>query len=145
MTAECRFHYPIRVRYCETDGQEIVFNSRYLEYCDAACTEYFRAAGIAPQEMLSIHHLDVVIAHAELDYISPARYDDLLQAFVRTSKIGRTSLTMHIEIRREDGQTVICRILIKYVNYDRATGKPAPVPPSIRDAIAKIEGQAITS
>lgn len=145
MTTEYRFHYPIRVRYCETDGQEIVFNSHYLEFCDAGGTEYFRAAGIAPKEMVSIHHLDVVIAHAELDYISSARYDDLLNIWVRTSKIGRTSLTMHFEVQSEDDRTVICRVLIKYVNYDRATGKPALVPQSVRDAIAKIEGEALAS
>jgi acyl-CoA thioester hydrolase len=145
MTTDFRFNYPLRVRYCETDGQEIVFNSHYLEYCDAAGTEYFRAAGIAPKEMVSVHQLDVVIVHAELDYISPARYDDLLNVYVRTSKIGRTSLTMHFEVRGQDDRQVLCRILIKYVNYDRGTGKPAPVPPSVRDAIAKIEGEAVTA
>jgi acyl-CoA thioester hydrolase len=143
MTTEYRFRWPLRVRYCETDAQEIVFNSHYLEYCDAAGTEYFRAAGIAPKDMLSVYHLDVVIAHAELDYVSPARYDDLLHVHVRTSKIGRTSLTMHFEVRGEDERTVLCRVLIKYVNYDRASGKPAPVPPAVRDAIAKLEGQAV--
>lgn len=145
MTSEYRFCHPIRVRYCETDAQEIVFNSRYLEYCDAAGTEYFRAAGIAPKEMLPRYHFDIVLAHAELDYVAPARYDDLLKVYVRTSKIGRTSLTMHFEVRSEDDQAALCRILIQYVNYDRGLGKAAPVPPGVRAAIAKIEGQAITA
>lgn len=145
MNVEYRFHYPIRVRYCDTDGQEIVFNSHYLEYADAAGTEYFRAAGIAPKEMVPVHHLDVVIAHAELDYISPARNDDLLNVHVCTSKIGRTSMTMQFQVRSEDDRNILCRVSIRYVNYDRATGKPAPIPQGVRHLIEKMEGHALTS
>ena len=51
--SEYRFHYSHRVRYAEVDPQGIVFNSRYLEYCDAAVTEYLRAVGFPPQEFVA--------------------------------------------------------------------------------------------
>jgi acyl-CoA thioester hydrolase len=137
------YYYPHRVRYAEADPQEIVFNSRYLEYCDAAVTEYLRALGFPPNEIVSVHHCDMVVVHAELEFIGPARLDDLLHVYVRTSHVGRSSITKQFEIRRGGDNTLLTRASIKYVNFDRATGKAAPVPLALREAIAKFEEIAL--
>ncbi len=137
------FYYPWRVRYSEVDPQEIVFNSRYLEIADAAGTEYFRALGFPPLELLPVHHLDMVVVRAEVDYVAPARLDDLLHIYVRTAAIGRSSFTMEFEVRNERGDKLLNRVTIKYVNIDRATGKSAPVPEIFRNAVAAFEKQAV--
>lgn len=134
-----RFQYQHRVRYAEVDPQEIVFNSRYLEYCDAAATEYLRALGFPPDEIVRIHHCDLVVVRAEIEFIAPARMDDLLHVYVRVSHVGRSSITKQFEIRRSVGNTLLTRASIKYVNFDRGTGKAAPVPSILSDAIAKLE------
>jgi acyl-CoA thioester hydrolase len=141
--SDYHFHYSHRVRYAEADPQEIVFNSRYLEYCDAAVTEYLRALGFPPLEIVSIHHCDMVVVRAEIEFVAPARLDDLLQVYVRTSHLGRSSITKQFEIRRSEDRVLLVRASIKYVNFDRATGKAAPVPDSVRAAIAAFEGMAV--
>lgn len=135
---EFHFSYPLRVRYAEVDPQEIVFNSRYLEYCDAAATEYLRAAGFPPHDLIRVHECDLVLVRAEIDYVAPARLDDQLKVHVRTSHLGRSSITKQFEVRRSDGALLV-RASIKYVNFDRETGKAAPVPASVREGIAKLE------
>ncbi len=141
MPDDYHFYFPIRVRYNEVDPLGYVFNSRFLEYFDAATTEYFRSVGIPPNDFIAVHHCDIVMVHAELDFVAPARVDDLLHAYVRAADVGRSSLTYQVEFRRAADQVVVCRMLCKYVNVDRATGRSAPVPESIRAAIAQIEGE----
>ncbi len=141
MSDDYRFYFPIRVRYNEVDPLGFVFNSRFLEYCDAATTEYFRSVGIPPNDFVAVHRCDIVLVHTELDFVAPAHVDDLLNAYVRTAEVGRSSLTYQLEFRRAEDEIVVCRALLKYVNVDRATGRSAPVPESIRAAIAQIEGK----
>lgn len=138
--SEYHFSYPLRVRYAEVDPQEIVFNSRYMEYCDAAATEYLRAAGFPPHDLIRVHHCDLVLVRAEIDYVAPARLDDELKVYVRTSHLGRSSITKLFEVRRSENGTVLVRASIKYVNFDRRSGKAAPVPASVREGISKFEG-----
>ncbi|HBY95401.1 MAG TPA: MFS transporter [Chloroflexi bacterium] len=141
---EYRFHFPVRVRYNEVDPQQIVFNSRYLEYCDAGFPEYFREAGVLPLEMVSLHSYNPVVVQAELDFIAPARLDDLLEVSVRVAKIGRTSLTMKATISQSHTGALVFRAQLTYVNIDPRTGEPAPVPASIRRAIEAIEVTTLT-
>lgn len=141
--SEFHFHFPIRVRYNEVDNQSIVFNSRYLEYCDAAFTEYFRAAGISPLAMLPDFQFNPVVVRAELDFVSPARVDDLLEAHVRVVKIGRSSLVMETALYQHATDTLICRVQNTYVNVDQATNQPTPVGEGIRAAIARAEAAAL--
>ncbi|MFQ5343256.1 MAG: acyl-CoA thioesterase [Anaerolineae bacterium] len=136
---EFRFRFPIRVRYNEVDSQGIVFNSRYLEYCDAGGVEYFRAAGIPPADMEAVHKCNMVVVRAELDFLAPARLDDLLNVYVRVSEIGRTSLTLRMEMRQSDSNVPVCRVMLIYVNVDEGIGKPAPVPDSVREAVTALE------
>jgi len=133
------FHYSHRVLYSEVDPQEIVFNSRYLEFFDAAVTEYYRVLGFPPGEIVSVHHCDMVVIRAEVEFIAPARMDDLLHIHVRTAHFGSTSITKQFEIRRARDQVLLTRASIKYVNFDRATGKAALVPRVVREAIAQFE------
>jgi acyl-CoA thioester hydrolase len=135
------YYYTHRVRYAEVDPQEIVFNSRYLEFCDSAGTEYFRALGFPPRELAGVHHFDMVVVRAEVEFLAPARLDDLLHIYVRSSHLGRSSMTTQFEIRRAEDKALLTRVEIKYVNLDRATGKAAPVPASVREAVAAFEGK----
>ncbi len=133
------FQYPVRVRYSEVDAQAIVFNSRYLEYCDIAVTEYFRAAGMTPESMLTVYHTNTVVVRAELDFLAPARLDDLLSVHVRVARIGRSSLDAEMALCRPGLAEPICRARMTYVNMDEATGRTAPIPQNFRDAIATLE------
>lgn len=133
------FQYPLRVRYSEVDAQGIVFNSRYLEYCDIAVTEYFRAAGMTPDSMLTVYHTNTVVVRAELDFLAPARLDDLLSVHVRTARLGRSSLEVEMAIYGPGAAEPVCRARITYVNLDEATGRAAPLPQNFRDAITSLD------
>ena len=135
-----RFSCPIRVRYSEIDSQGIVYNSRYLEYVDVALAEYFRALGLAYQQMVEAHGFDPSLVKATLEFKRVARFDELLQVHARVVAIGRSSFTMEFQITRDSNGELVAGVQVVYVNFDKATTGSRPVPESIRRRIEEFEG-----
>jgi YbgC/YbaW family acyl-CoA thioester hydrolase len=81
-----------RVGFSDTDAQGIVYYGRYLPYFDVARVEYLRHLGLLRYEVGTGEH-EFVMRASSVDYHAPARFDDLLEIFVRLSRIGRTSAT----------------------------------------------------
>lgn len=103
-----RFSHLLRVRYGECDPQGIVFNANYLLYFDVAFTELWREAAGPWQEMVQ-RGIDAVVAHAELDFRAPARYDDVLALQARVLRLGETSVTTEIDAMRGEELLVAMR------------------------------------
>jgi acyl-CoA thioester hydrolase len=124
-----------RVGFSDTDAQGIVYYGRYLPYFDLARTEYLRHLGLlgrADGDEFVMRALSVV-------YEAPARFDDLLEVFIRTSRIGRSSLTNEFCALHEDG-TLMCTAEQTLVRVDLGERRPVPIPEEIREAIASFEG-----
>ena len=137
MKSDFHFSHKLRVRFAETDAQEIVFNGNYLTYYDVAWTEYFRALGLTYQEMIA-SGVDTLLVRSMLEFKSPAEFDQMLEIFVRVSKIGNTSLTFDFEIFTEEGRPVNQGQSV-YVCVDSKTYKKIPVPEDLRRRIAAFE------
>jgi acyl-CoA thioester hydrolase len=138
-----RYAAHTRVGFSETDAQGIVYYGRYLPYFDLARTEYHRHLG---RVSLAAH--DFVMRAATIEYHAPARFDDLLEVFVRVERIGRTSVTFdHAAYRideEDDGAEDVLMVTAKQtlVLIDLQERAPAPVPESYRSLIADFEGVA---
>ena len=74
-----------RVGFSDTDAQGIVYYGRYLPYFDLARVEYERHLGLLRKEAVG---KDFVMRASTVVYEAPARFDDLLEVFVRTKRIG---------------------------------------------------------
>ena len=74
--------------FSDTDAQGVVYYGRYLPYFDLARTEYQRRL-----ERLERRACEFVMRAQTVEYHAPARFDDLLEVFVRVARIGRSSLT----------------------------------------------------
>jgi acyl-CoA thioester hydrolase len=131
------FSTQFRVRYAEIDGQKVVFNSRYLEYADVAITEYWRAADMAALPEWKDAEFHVV--HADVTYRKPFRYDDMIEASVRTDRIGTTSLVTLIELAHADTGDLQTSIRITSVNVHLDSGKSLPIPESVRARITAFD------
>ncbi len=123
-----------RVRWSEVDPQNIVFNSRYLEFFDAAMTEFYRFIGYPPQEIGSTDYGPVVVK-VEVHYHNSAVMDDLLRTKVACTRMGNSSLDLGFQIYREATQELLVTATITYVNVDQSTRKPTPIPAEIRAAV----------
>lgn len=131
--------YRRKVRYSDTDAQGIVFNANYLRYFDDTITDYFEAIGLTPEEFTGSGY-DIVLAHAEVDYLGPARIGDVLVTGARAAAIGRTSVRFAMETRNEATGVPVVRGELVQVIVDAATFEKKPVPQFFLDAVERLQG-----
>lgn len=123
------FIHELRVRYGECDPQGIVFNANYLLYADVAYTELWRAA-IGPWSLMVERGVDAVVAEANLRFLSPARFDDVLRLACSVTRLGATSITTVVDVLRGDEPLVT--ITLRHVVVDRQTWRKTQLPGWVR-------------
>ena len=140
-----RFSHVTRVGFDETDAQGVVYYGRYLPYFDRALVEYLRHLGLlhaGPADR------EFVMRANRVEYHAPARFDDLLEVFVRVERIGTTSITYdHAAYRVDedgDSDTLMATAKATLVCIDLGERKAVPVPAAFRERIARFE-QAVAS
>ncbi|MCI0487728.1 MAG: acyl-CoA thioesterase [Blastocatellia bacterium] len=138
MKSDFKFHHELRVRFAETDLQGIVFNANYLTYYDVAWTEYFRAIGLEYKDLIEIG-ADTVLARIQMEFKSPARFDEVLEVHARVSHIGNTSIIFEFEIYPEGEDRLIGSATSLYVCIDPKTLKPVRAPDDLRLLIGRLE------
>lgn len=130
-----RYSALTRVWFSDTDAQGIVYYGRYLPYFDHARTEYHRHLG-----PLDLGGSELVMRACTIEYHAPARFDDLLEIFVRVERIGRTSITYDCAAYRMEDDVLMVTAKQTLVLVDLAERRPVPVPERFRDVVAAFEG-----
>ena len=123
-----------RVWFSDTDAQGVVYYGRYLPYFDHARTEYHRKVG-----GLVLASAELVMRACQVEYLAPARFDDLIESFVRVSRIGRTSMTYAFAAYRLPDETLMVTATQVLVLVDLETRRPTPLPDNLRAQIAAFE------
>ena len=124
-----------RVWFSDTDAQGVVYYGRYLPYFDHARTEYHRHLGRP-----SLEGAEFVMRASNVEYHAPARFDDLVECFVRVSRIGRSSVTYEVAAIELPDQTLMVTGTQTLVLIDQATRMPVEIPESVRKPIREFEG-----
>jgi acyl-CoA thioester hydrolase len=133
-----RFAVYTRVAFSDTDAQGVVYYGRYLPYFDLARTEYHRRLG-----EIGAGRTEFVMRASSVEYHAPARFDDLLEVYVRVSRIGQSSVTYeYAAYRLGPGDEEKLMVTANQVNVlidhdDRST---VPVPDSFRQHVREFEG-----
>ena len=123
-----------RVWFSDTDAQGVVYYGRYLPYFDHARTEYHRHLG-----GLATTGSEFVMRASAVEYHAPARFDDLIEAFVRVSRLGRTSVTYECAAYRLPDETLMVTAQQTLVLIDLEARRPVPVPNDLRSALRGFE------
>ena len=123
-----------RVGFSDTDAQGIVYYGRYLPYFDLARVEYHRHLGL----MRMGGGVEFVMRASALEYLAPARFDDLIEVFVRVSRLGRTSATFEGAAYQEDRLMVTAKQTLVLVDLEER--RACPIPAEYRERIRSFEG-----
>ncbi len=131
-----KFSALTRVGFSDTDAQGIVYYGRYLPYFDQARVEYHRHL-----EMLRLDTGDdeFVMRAASVEYHAPARFDELIEVFVRIARIGRTSATYEFAAYRVDDDALMVTATQTLVLVDLGERRLTAVPEAYRRAVADFE------
>ena len=132
-----KFSSLTRVGFSDTDAQGIVYYGRYLPYFDTARVEYERHLGILRKEAVG---KDFVMRVSSVVYEAPARFDDLLEVFVRIKRIGVTSVCYELCAYRVDDDLLMCKAEQTLVLVAVPERRPTPISDAYRRAVADFEG-----
>jgi acyl-CoA thioester hydrolase len=127
-----------RIGFSDTDAQGIVYYGRYMPYFDLARVEYHRHLGMTYGGRR--RRREFVMRGMTIDYRAPARFDDLIELFVRVSRIGRTSVTYECAAYRVDDDLLLVNAHQTVVLVELATHTAVAVPESFRETIRAFEG-----
>lgn len=152
--------YTLQIRFRDLDPLAHVNNTVYFTYFEEARSYYFEQlkpwlkqwpSEEQDQEDMPHnpriqtgprgHRFGTLVKEITCTYNLPLVRSDLAEVGVRVSKIGRTSIVMEHQIRdRQDHKRIFAtgRSTLVWCNYH--TGRPHPVPPSLRYAFAQMEG-----
>jgi acyl-CoA thioester hydrolase len=126
----------VRVWFSDTDAQGVVYYGRYLPSFDPARVEYHRHLGpVGPGSA------EFVLRASHVEYHAPARFDDLLECFVRVSRIGRTSVTYECAAYRLPEDALVVTASQTLVLVDLGQRRPVVVPDSFRGLVRSFEGE----
>jgi acyl-CoA thioester hydrolase len=127
-----------RVGFSDTDAQGIVYYGRYMPYFDTARVEYHRHLDLLrtdPEE-----ERQFVMRAGTIDYVAPAIFDDLIEVFIRISRIGRTSVTYEFAAYGVEGDVLMVTATQTLVLIDLEERKACPIPDWYRARIRGFEG-----
>ena len=131
-----RFAAYTRVAFSDTDAQGVVYYGRYLPYFDLARTEYHRQLG-----EIGAARTEFVMRASSVEYLAPARFDDLLEVFVRVARIGRTSVGYEYAAHRladgDDSLMVTASQTLVLIDHDER--RTIAVPASFRAHVSAFE------
>jgi acyl-CoA thioester hydrolase len=131
-----------RVGFSDTDAQGIVYYGRYLPYFDSARVEYHRHLDMLPAGR---QEYEFVMRASTIEYLAPARFDDLIEVFIRVSRVGRTSVTYECAAYRTDDNVLLVTAQQTLVLVDLAERRAREIPNEPRERIRAFEGEDLQS
>ncbi len=123
------FSHELRVRYGECDAQGIVFNANFLAYVDVVLTEIWRQS-MGSYDLLLETGVDTVVGEANMRFLAPGRFDDVLRIEAGFDGLGTTSTTLKLWFYRN--ADLLVEADIRYVFVDLENWQKAEIPAAVR-------------
>ena len=127
------FSWPVRVYWEDTDAGGVVYYANYLKFMERARSEWLRALGFEQDALRDAHGAVFVVRRVEVDYLSPARFNDALDVSVSLKRIGGASLVVEQTVARGVTSLIAARVTLACV--DAALFKPVKIPAFILSAL----------
>jgi acyl-CoA thioester hydrolase len=127
------FRYRQRVRFGETDMQNVVYYANYLLYAEVGRVAYLRELGIRYDDLVA-KGLDFTIGEASVRYRAPLRFDEEFDIKVRVGEIRHSSWAFEYAVDRADGLHCAEMTTVQ-VMIDRASLRATRLPEDLRAAL----------
>lgn len=125
--------FNLRVSYRDTDQMGTVYYANYLVFFERGRSEFMREAGFTYRQMEELG-LFFPVMHAECNYFSPAKYDDLLTIETSISELKNASVVFAYKIKCAD--KLIADGKTKHPLVNRAF-KPIRIPQDLKVLLEK--------
>lgn len=139
-----RHHMAVRVYYEDTDFSGVVYHASYLRFMERGRTNYLRLLGadhraLFEQAAAEAPGFAFVVRAMQIEFLKPAKMDDLLEVVTTPVEVKGASLTLAQEVRRGEELLVEARVKVAFVSAGRARPIPKPLRVAMKADLIQIE------
>jgi acyl-CoA thioester hydrolase len=127
-----RSELAVRVYYEDTDFSGRVYHASYLRFLERGRTEWLRGQGMTHQELAATSGIAFAVRSMQIDFLGPARIDDLLSVETRAAMARGASIEFRQRVVLGEKTLVAATVLVAAIR----DGRPARLPVSVRQALA---------
>jgi acyl-CoA thioester hydrolase len=134
--ADGRHHMQIRVYYEDTDFSGIVYHANYLRFMERGRSNYLRLLGADQRALFAEAESEApgfafVVRSMTLEFLKPARMDDLLDIVTKPLEVRGASITLLQEVRRGEVVLLEAKVKVAFISG----GQARPIPKALRLAM----------
>ena len=137
------FTIPVRIYYEDTDAGGVVYYANYLKFLERCRTEWLRAIGHDQADLLRDPGIAFVVRSVALDYLKPARLDDLLTVSLEVERITKSQIFFGQHIRRAmpdgAGEEELLSGRVQIVCVNAAKMKITSIPVELRTQLEALQ------
>lgn len=122
--------FSYRVYYEDTDAGGVVYYANYLKFFERARTDFLREIGISQSDLATKKGLVFIVRKCVIDYISPAKLDDVLEVSVVVKNISAAAILMRQEAIKSGMAS--SSLEVEIVCVDSVSFKPRKIPQEIK-------------
>ena len=89
--------FTLRVRYADVDAMGVAYYAHYLRWFEIGRTEFLRDLGTTYRDVEE-GGVSFPVTEAYVKYLSPAKYDELIEIRTRVAYVKRASLKLEYEV-----------------------------------------------
>jgi acyl-CoA thioester hydrolase len=135
LTTAARYSLPVRVYWEDTDGAGVVYYANYLRFMERARTEWLRDLGFEQTRLVGEFDIGFVVRSAAIEYLRPARLDDLLTVVAEVQSVGASVIVFRQSVMR--GEEAVSEAVVRIACVRISSFRPARIPRELRAALAK--------
>lgn len=126
----------VRVYYEDTDFSGVVYHANYLRFMERGRTNYLRLLGADQHALFSAAAQEApgsafVVRTMRIDFLKPARMDDVLTIETRPQEVRGASVTLGQRVLRRDEALAEASVRVAFV----CGGRARPIPKPLRAAM----------
>jgi acyl-CoA thioester hydrolase len=127
-----RHHQPVRVYYEDTDFTGVVYHASYLRFMERSRSNYLRLLGADQRALFEEVAKEApgfafVVRKMTIDFLKPARMDDLLAIVTATIEVKGASVILRQRVMRDDEVLLEAQVQVAFVSGGRARPIPKPL------------------
>jgi acyl-CoA thioester hydrolase len=122
----------VRVYYEDTDFSGVVYHASYLRFMERGRTDYLRLIGVDHRALFEESEREApgfhfVVRSMNIEFLKPARMDDILEITTAPEEVRGASLTLHQRVTRGAETLVEARVRVAFVSGGKAQRIPKPL------------------
>lgn len=131
---------PVRIYFEDTDFSGVVYHASYLRFMERGRSDFVRLLGIGHTALYDGEHgepLAFAVRRIHVDYLKPARIDDLVEVETTVRTIAGARLVLWQVVKRGAETLVEAEVTVVLVNPE---GRARRLPPGVRQRLTEAAG-----